>query len=107
MWVDCSIWGKRATGLEPYLRKGMKVTAFGSIKLGEYTAKDGAIKSQLKMAVSDVELPPRGSSNEPESVSVQSTPLPIIRQPSPSADPARTAAQRADPFSKLHDDIPF
>jgi single stranded DNA-binding protein len=107
MWVDCSIWGKRAVGLEPYLRKGMKVTVSGAIKLGEYSTKDGVIKSQLKMTVNEVELPPRGSSNEPEPVPVQSTPAPIIRKPSPSADPARTAAQTADPFSKFEDDIPF
>jgi single-strand DNA-binding protein len=107
MWVDCSIWGKRAAGLEPYLGKGMKVTVSGAIKLGEYTTKDGAIRTQLKMTVNEVELPPKGSSNEPEPVPVQSTPAPIIRQPSPSADPARAAAQTADPFSKLEDDIPF
>ena len=107
MWVDCSIWGKRAVGLQPYLGKGMKVTVSGAIKLGEYTTKDGAIRTQLKMMVNEVELPPRGSFNEPEPVSVQSTPAPIIRQPSASADPARTAAQTADPFSKFEDDIPF
>lgn len=107
MWVDCSIWGKRAAGIQPYLRKGMKVTVSGSIKLGEYVTKDGAVRNQLKMTVNEIELPPKGSSNEPEPVPVQSTVTTIVRQPSPSAPTATRATEVSDPFSKLDDDIPF
>jgi single-stranded DNA-binding protein len=94
----------------------MKVTVSGAIKMSEYVSKDGSIKQQLKLNVNEIELPPKGSLDEP--VSVQSTVTPIVRQPSPSANTARAAAYTADPsratakasgdpFAKLDDDIPF
>jgi len=45
MWVDCALWGKRATSLQPYLFKGSRVTVSGPLKLEEYQAKDGTTKT--------------------------------------------------------------
>jgi single-strand DNA-binding protein len=28
-WYDCTFWGKRATSLEPYMKKGMKLALTG------------------------------------------------------------------------------
>jgi len=59
MWVDCALWGKRATSLQPYLHKGAKVTVSGPLKLEEYTAKDGTLKSRLRLSVDQIDLPPK------------------------------------------------
>jgi single-strand DNA-binding protein len=59
MWVDCALWGKRATSLQPYLAKGARVTVSGPIKLEEYTAKDGTPKTRLRLSVDQIDLPPK------------------------------------------------
>ena len=38
-WFDCSIWGKRARALEPYLRKGLKVSLTGRVSAREHNGK--------------------------------------------------------------------
>lgn len=60
MWIDCALWGKRATSLQPYLAKGMRVTVSGPLKHEEYTAKDGTTKARLRLSVDQIDLPPKG-----------------------------------------------
>ena len=59
MWVDCALWGKRATTLQPYLFKGSRVTVSGPLKLEEYKAKDGTPKTRLRLSVDQIDLPPK------------------------------------------------
>lgn len=59
MWVDCALWGKRATSLQPYLGKGSRVTVSGPLKMEEYKAKDGTMKTRLRMSVDQIDLPPK------------------------------------------------
>ena len=88
MWVDCALWGKRATSLEPYMAKGQRVTVSGPIKLEAYTAKDGTPKTRLRLSVDQIDLPPKGDA------------------------PARTqqtqqTQQPAGDMADMDDDIPF
>lgn len=39
MWFDCSIWGKRATALEPHIGKGASVTVVGDLGRREYEGR--------------------------------------------------------------------
>jgi single-strand DNA-binding protein len=50
-WYRCSLWGKRARSLQPYLLKGAKVAASGSLVIGEYEGK-----TQLNITVDEVEF---------------------------------------------------
>lgn len=50
-WWRCSMWGKRADALSPYLLKGSSVAITGEFSLDEY---DG--KPQLNVRVSEVTL---------------------------------------------------
>lgn len=45
-WYRCSVWGKRATALHPYLLKGTMVNISGELEIDEYEGK-----TQLKIAV--------------------------------------------------------
>lgn len=56
MWVDCSIWGKRADSLSPYLIKGTKITASGRVTIEEYKKTDGTMASKLQLVVNDLDL---------------------------------------------------
>ena len=89
MWVDCALWGKRATSLQPYLAKGNRVTVSGSIKLEEYKAKDGTPKTRLRLSVDQIDLPPKGDA-----------PAQTQQTQQPQSAPAGAMAD-------MDDDIPF
>lgn len=55
-WVRCTLFGKRAQSLAPYLLKGQQVVVSGEAKLHEYTNKAGENKSSLEVNVNDVTL---------------------------------------------------
>ena len=88
MWVDCALWGKRATSLQPYLAKGHRVAVSGPIKLEAYTAKDGTAKTRLRLSVDQVDLPPKG-------------------EPPVQAQQVQQAQQPGSALDGLDDDIPF
>ena len=54
IWLDCSIWGKRAVSLQPHLKKGTQMTAIGQLSERSYTTKDGAEKTALQMRVGEL-----------------------------------------------------
>ena len=71
IWLDCSIWGKRANSLQPYLKKGTQMTAIGSISERSYTNKDGVEKTALQMNVGELSFSSDksqgGASQQPQS----------------------------------------
>jgi single-strand DNA-binding protein len=50
-WYRCSIWGKRAKTLAPYILKGTRVFIVGEMTIGEYEGKQ-----QLNVRVNDIEF---------------------------------------------------
>lgn len=64
-WINCQLFGKRATTLEPMLKTGDRVGVTGELTNRKYTAKDGAEKYSLELRVSDVTLlGTKGATNE-------------------------------------------
>jgi len=59
LWVDCSLWGKRAESLEPYISKGSKVAVSGQAGVRVHEGK-----AYMTMRVSDVTL--QGSKQDGE-----------------------------------------
>ena len=100
MWIECALFGKRATTLQQYLTKGTKVTVTGRISLDEYTSRQsGEKKTALRVTVSelDMHLPPReGGSHAPARTSA----------PAREAVPAGAAPAKGG-FDDMDDDIPF
>lgn len=56
MWVNCTIWGKRATSIQPLIYKGARIFVSGRIKMEQYYAKNGEPKTNLNMDVDDIEI---------------------------------------------------
>ena len=48
-WVSCSVWGKRATSLERYIRKGTKLALTGRPSVDVYEGK-----GQLRLSVQEL-----------------------------------------------------
>lgn len=99
LWWDCSMFGKRADSLEPFMRKGQQVTVVGQVSEREYVAKDGTNKKAFSVRVTDVALQGGkrdddiGTSYAPKSQSAER--------------PAAAQAARSAPDDDLDGDIPF
>jgi single-strand DNA-binding protein len=94
IWWRCSLFGKRAESLAPYLLKGQAVTVSGTVTEREYTDKDGAQKKAMEVRVQDVAL--QGGKREGAAPA---------RAPAPA--PAQSRAP-AGGFEDMDDgDIPF
>lgn len=88
-WARCTLFGKRADSLAPYLLKGQQVAVTGEVKLHEWTNKAGETKQSLEVSVQDVTLiggKPAGS---------------------PPAARARPVAQAQEAADFADDDVPF
>lgn len=86
-WLNCSLWGKRATTLAPMLLKGTKIGITGELTNRPYTAKDGTEKYSLEVRIVDLTL--LGSKKDAET----------------RAD--AKAEQPSNGFDDLESDIPF
>lgn len=53
---NCSLYGKRAESLAPFLTRGGKVTVIGTVSEDQYTDKNGNDKKAMKVRVSDIAL---------------------------------------------------
>lgn len=69
MWLECRLWGKRASAIEAYIRKGNKLVVSGRLSQDEYQGKDGATKTALRLAIDQVELEPKAKDGAPAPVS--------------------------------------
>lgn len=95
-WVRCTLWGKRAEAMAPYLVKGQPVVVNGEFSIEEWTTKEGEKRTTVKMNVQDVTLMGSGKGGDK----------------SPSAKPAAAAAPPkqnapANDFADFDDNIPF
>jgi single-strand DNA-binding protein len=88
-WIQCTIWGKRAKSLEPYLKKGKKIVVVGNGSLKTYETKDGETRSNIALTV-DMDGLSFASSRASESKQDNST---------------SKANEQQEPF--VDDDIPF
>lgn len=90
IWWRCSLMGKRADSLSPYIVKGASVTVVGNVKEREYTDKDGNQKKSTEVRVSDIAL--QGGRQE---------------QSAPAQRPAKPPAKPPTGFEDMDDDLPF
>jgi single-strand DNA-binding protein len=72
-WIKVAIFGKRADGLHPYLKKGTALTVQGEAKSNGWT-KDGEAKAEIEIFADKITLlgGGRASSDESQSSSVAS-----------------------------------
>lgn len=54
-WLDCTMFGKRAEALQPYLAKGTKLSLVGHLHKSTFE-RDGQKHSRVEIIVDEVEL---------------------------------------------------
>jgi len=110
-FVDCVMFGNRATALADMLRKGNKVAIEGKLRYSAWEAKDGTKRSKLEVVVDEVEfLSSRNQQGGGQQYgqSAPSYPAPAYSAPAPapqrSQAPVRNPPSAAAPYDE---DIPF
>ena len=92
-WVDASLWGQRAEGMEPYLLKGKQIVAYlEDVHLQTYTKGDGTTNTKMVARLADLEFVSDGSDHKP-------TQKP---QSAPQSKPTQDSG-----FDDFPDDVPF
>ena len=134
-YIDCTIFGNRATGVAPHLQKGMKVAIEGKLNQSRWQAEDGTKRSKIGIIVDEIEFmakrdgsqqsmqQPMQQQAQPQQFAPQTAPQPMPQQPvqqfapQPMQQPMQAApVQQAMPMmqqvpqqvaSIYDEDIPF
>jgi len=71
-FVNCSIYNEKwASAIQGFLTKGLAVSVVGSVRSSAYMGKDGALKSSLFVAVTDLKVMGRRQKEEDIALSIQ------------------------------------
>ena len=110
LWMQVSLWGKRAEGtLQQYLKKGQHVFISGELTQEEYQANDGTTKSSLRVNANILDLVGKKAES-----GTQEAPTPYAQaQQSSEQQPANRPVQQAQAqsqpatYEEFDDEIPF
>lgn len=95
-FIDCTIFGNRATGVAPHLQKGMKVAIEGKLNQSRWQAEDGTNRSKIGIIVDEIEFmakrdgsqqpmqpmqQPMQQQAQPQQFAPQAAPQPMQKQP--------------------------
>ena len=72
-YVNCVMFGNRASSLQRYLTKGTKVAVEGKLRYSSWE-KDGAKRSKLEVIVDNVDLAPRANESQSDGSNQQARP---------------------------------
>ena len=78
IWWRASLFGKRATSLQPYLVKGQQVTISGSVSENSFTDKDGNKRTAMDVRVNDIALQGGRRESAPDPAHKQRKPDPAF-----------------------------
>ena len=100
-FIDCTIFGNRATGVAPHLEKGMKVAIEGKLNQSRWQAEDGTNRSKIEIIVDEIEFMSRQQGQtaskpvqqQPQQFAHQAAQQPVQQQPQPQQFAPQTAPQ--------------
>lgn len=95
-YIDCTIFGNRATGVAPHLQKGMKVAIEGKLNQSRWQAEDGTNRSKIGIIVDEIEfMAKRDGSQQP----MQPMQQPMQQQAQPQQFANQAAPQPMQQFA--------
>ncbi len=109
-FVECSCYGKQAETLNQYMSKGRGLLVEGRLRYEQWTAKDGAKRSKLKVVVDRFQFLDGGGGRRSEDSSAQegqSYPAPESAAPAPAAPSPAADLQESGPPAPADSEIPF
>lgn len=102
-FIDCTIFGNRATGVAPYLEKGMKVAIEGKLNQSRWQADDGTNRSKIEIIVDEIEFMAKrdGSQQQPVQQPVQPMQQPMQQAPQQFAPQAAPQPMQQQPMQQF------
>lgn len=93
-FIDCKLFGNRATGVAPHLQKGMKVAIEGKLNQSRWQADDGTNRSKIEIIVDEIEFMAKRDCSQQQPVQPAPQPMqqPMQQQ---AAQPQQFAPQAA------------
>ena len=99
-YIDCTIFGNRATGVAHHLQKGMKVAIEGKLNQSRWQAEDGTNRSKIGIIVDEIEfMAKRDGSQQPMQQPMQQQPMQQFA-PQPMQQPVQAAPVQAAPVQQ-------
>lgn len=99
-YIDCTIFGNRATGVAPHLEKGMKVAIEGKLNQSRWQAEDGTNRSKIGIIVDEIEfMAKRDGSQQPMQPMQQ--PMQQQAQPQQFAPQAAPQSMQQQPMQQF------
>lgn len=92
-FIDCTIFGNRATGVAPHLEKGMKVAIEGKLNQSRWQADDGTNRSKIEIIVDEIEFMSRQQG--------QTASKPVQQQPQQFAHQAASQPMQQQPMQQF------
>ena len=97
-YIDCTIFGNRATGVAPHLQKGMKVAIEGKLNQSRWQAEDGTNRSKIGIIVDEIEfMAKRDGSQQPMQQPMQQQAQPQQFAPQTASKPVQHPVQQFAP----------
>ena len=97
-WFRCTLWGKRATSLQPHISKGKQVFVTGQLTLRKYNDREGVERTSAEIRVEQIEFAGGGAGSGGGGGESYSAPASNTAGASASAPPASP---------ETDDDMPF
>lgn len=106
-FIDCTIFGNRATGVAPHLEKGMKVAIEGKLNQSRWQADDGTNRSKIEIIVDEIEFMSRQQGQtaskpvqqQQQQFAHQAAQQPMQPQPKPQQFATQAAPQPMQQFA--------
>ena len=111
-FIDCVLFGNRATALAPFLSKGSKVAIDGKLRYSTWETQEGQKRSKIEVIVDEIELMGARQSQQAQQAPVAAVP-PKAAAPAypggiaPAVVRAAKPAPKAAPADVYDEDIPF
>lgn len=109
-FIDCKLFGNRATGVAPHLEKGMKVAIEGKLNQSRWQADDGTNRSKIEIIVDEIEFMARRDGSQQQPVQPMHQPVqaaPVQAAPVQAAMPMMHQQAPQQVASIYDEDIPF
>ena len=106
-WYDCSLFGSRATSLQPYIQKGNQICVTGEHELQTWQKDDGTTGFKCSVKVNNVGFVSSGMNQGAQPTQPASQPAQGFQQPQQGFNNPPPAPVQPSPDDDFSQSIPF
>lgn len=105
-FIECTLFGKRAEGLAPYLKRGRKIGLSGRLRFSQWVSEDGRRMSRVGILADRIDFMSSNRDSGASQPAQAAQPVPAA-QSAPIEPAAQPEPAPAVEFGMYDQDIPF